>query len=57
MKKVPLAEGFEDVFYPGEIEARNDIENRRKGLLLPGDTLRDLEKLASDLGLAASLPF
>jgi LDH2 family malate/lactate/ureidoglycolate dehydrogenase len=51
LKSVPLAPGFEEVFYPGEIEARHDSENRRSGLLLPADTIRDLRKLAQDYGL------
>ena len=45
LKAVPCAEGTEEIFYPGEIEARNDTRFRREGLLLPADTLADLEKL------------
>ena len=36
LKAVPLAEGDDEMFYPGEIEARNEARNRRDGLLLPG---------------------
>ena len=57
MKNVPKAEGFEEIFYPGEMEARQDIENRKNGLALPTDTLSDLETLAKSLGLAELLPF
>jgi LDH2 family malate/lactate/ureidoglycolate dehydrogenase len=57
IKAVPLAQGFEEVFYPGEIEARNDAKNRREGLLLPEDTLTDLRKVASEYGLHELLPF
>lgn len=57
LKSVPLAQGFEEVFYPGEIEAREDARNRAEGLLLPGDTLADLRKLAEGHGLTALLPF
>ena len=57
MKNVPKAEGFEEIFYPGEMEARQDIENRKNGLALPADTLSDLEKLGKSLGLAELLPF
>lgn len=57
MKKVPLAEGFDEIFYPGEIEARNEVENRQAGLLLPEDTLRDLAKLGDEFGLTDLLPF
>jgi LDH2 family malate/lactate/ureidoglycolate dehydrogenase len=45
LKAVPLAEGIEEIFYPGEIEARNDARFRREGLALPEDTLADLEKI------------
>lgn len=46
LKSVPLAPDAKEIFYPGEIEARNDRENRRDGLDLPADTLNDLAKLA-----------
>jgi LDH2 family malate/lactate/ureidoglycolate dehydrogenase len=52
LKAVPRAEGFDEVFYPGEIEARNDALNRSQGLLLPEDTLADLAKIAGRRGLA-----
>jgi LDH2 family malate/lactate/ureidoglycolate dehydrogenase len=57
LKAVPLAQGYDEVFYPGEIEARNDIENRRDGLLLPDDTLEDLRNLAHAIGQTENLPF
>ena len=57
IKAVPLAQGFSEVFYPGEIEARNDTKNRREGLLLPEDTLTDLKKVASEYDLQKQLPF
>jgi LDH2 family malate/lactate/ureidoglycolate dehydrogenase len=52
LKAVPLAQGHQEIFYPGEIEARNDARNRRDGLMLPPDTIRDLEKVAAECGLA-----
>ena len=51
LKAVPLAQGAEAVFYPGEIEARNDARHRREGLTLPPDTLADLAKIAQELGI------
>jgi LDH2 family malate/lactate/ureidoglycolate dehydrogenase len=57
IKAVPLAQGFEEVFYPGEIEARNDARNRREGLLLPEDTLRDLREVAREYGVEGVFPF
>jgi LDH2 family malate/lactate/ureidoglycolate dehydrogenase len=46
LKSVPLAKDVDEVFYPGEIEARNDVRYRKEGLLLPADTLADLAKIA-----------
>ena len=57
LKSVPLAQGFNEVVYPGELEARNDARHRAEGLALPPDTLADLRKLADELGLAQQLPF
>lgn len=48
LKSVPLAQGFDEVVYPGEIEARNDARNRVAGLHLPEDTLADLRKLGAE---------
>lgn len=56
-KAVPLAKGFDQIVYPGELEWRNDAKNRKEGLVLPGDTLMDLKKLASETGLEDRLPF
>jgi len=52
LKSVPLAKGADEVFYPGEIEARNDARYRREGLVLPGDTIADLAGIAKRFGLA-----
>lgn len=48
---VPLAQDAEAIFYPGEIEARNEAANRSAGLLLPEDTVADLIRLAIELVL------
>jgi len=56
LKSVPLAKGHDEVFYPGEIEANNDVEYRRDGLLLPEDTLADLVRIARETGLTDRLP-
>jgi LDH2 family malate/lactate/ureidoglycolate dehydrogenase len=53
IKAVPVAKGFDEVFYPGEIEARNDVKHRAEGIALPGDTLADLRKVASETGVSA----
>ncbi len=57
LKSVPLAKGHDEVFYPGEIEANNNVANRRDGLLLPEDTLADLAVIARKTGLQERLPF
>ncbi len=57
LKSVPLAQGYDEVFFPGEIEARNDLRNRAEGLVLPDDTISDLRKLAREMGLQEKLPF
>jgi len=56
IKSVPLAKGYDEVFYPGEMEANNDVRNRRDGLQLPEDTLADLRRIAKETGLETSLP-
>jgi LDH2 family malate/lactate/ureidoglycolate dehydrogenase len=57
IKAVPLAKGHDEVFYPGEMEARNDEKNRREGLALPEDTRTDLARIAKLTGLGSELPF
>ncbi len=52
LKAVPRAQGFDEIFYPGEIEARNDARNRRDGLVLPDDTVADLSTLAREYRLS-----
>ncbi|HEY1856338.1 Ldh family oxidoreductase, partial [Acidocella sp.] len=49
LKGAKLAKGAEEVFYPGEIEARNDQRHRAEGLKLPQDTIADLTKLGEEM--------
>jgi LDH2 family malate/lactate/ureidoglycolate dehydrogenase len=56
IKAVPTAKGYDEVFYPGEIEANNDKRNRRDGIQFPDDTLADLRRVARDTGLESRLP-
>jgi len=46
LKSAPRAPGCEEVFYPGEIEARNEARNRAHGLELPQATIDELRALA-----------
>jgi LDH2 family malate/lactate/ureidoglycolate dehydrogenase len=56
LKSVQLAKGFDEVFYPGEREARNDARNRHEGLHLSQATLADLGKVAQETGVKSLLP-
>ena len=56
-KSVPLAKGFQEVFYPGEIEIRNEERHLQEGLQLPEETLAGLAKLARETGQMSLLPF
>jgi LDH2 family malate/lactate/ureidoglycolate dehydrogenase len=53
IKSVPLAQGAEEIFYPGEMEARSDERLRREGIELPDDTWAELTALAAAGGIAA----
>jgi LDH2 family malate/lactate/ureidoglycolate dehydrogenase len=53
VKAVPPAEGFAEVLYPGEPEARAAREHLRHGLSLPQETLEDLRRLADATGVPA----
>ena len=50
IKSQPLAQGFDEIFYPGEIEARAAEINLREGLRLPADTWQDLAIVAAEIG-------
>jgi LDH2 family malate/lactate/ureidoglycolate dehydrogenase len=56
-KAIPLAQGFDECFFPGELEQRNDEANRRDGIALPENTLEDLRTQAAKMGLEKELPF
>ena len=51
VKSVPLAQGFDEVFFPGELEARAARANLDLGLSLPQQTLDDLRQLAASTGV------
>jgi LDH2 family malate/lactate/ureidoglycolate dehydrogenase len=57
LKSVPLAKGATEILYPGEPEARHELDNRARGLWLAEETLAGLRRLASETGLEAHLPF
>ena len=51
IKNVPLAPDADQIFYPGEREARADLENREIGIAIPQDTLAELDSAAKDIGV------
>lgn len=52
VKATPLAQGFTDIFYPGELEDRADAANRAAGgVVLPAQTRADLAELAASSGI------
>jgi LDH2 family malate/lactate/ureidoglycolate dehydrogenase len=55
MKAVPLASGFEEIFYPGEIEDRSRARREREGIEVPAKTLEALERLAAETGVPLAL--
>jgi LDH2 family malate/lactate/ureidoglycolate dehydrogenase len=52
LKATPLAEGVQEILYPGELEARTEEQHRRDGLTLPEQTRLDLLREAATCGLA-----
>ncbi len=56
IKSVPLTKGFDEVFYPGEMENKSDAKFRREGLQLPDDTVADLRRIAKETELEGKLP-
>jgi LDH2 family malate/lactate/ureidoglycolate dehydrogenase len=54
LKSVPLAKGADEIFYPGEIEARNDVRFRDHGIELPDDTFADLVRIGAEAGIPRS---
>ena len=52
VRTVPLAQGFDEVFYPGEVEDRAEAANLAAGgVLLAGQSLSDLRALGTGTGV------
>ena len=52
VKDVPLAQGFDEVFYPGEVEDRAETANLAAGgVVLAEQSLADLRELAAQTGV------
>lgn len=57
LKATPPAEGFSEVFYPGEIEFRKEQQRRRDGVPIEDATWNKLRDLAQGYGIADRLGF
>jgi len=52
VKSVPLAQGFDEVFYPGEVEDRAEAANLAAGgVVLATESLADLRRLGAETGV------
>lgn len=50
LKDTPLAEGFDEILYPGELESRLGAERRGKGIQIDDHAWADLVGLAEEVG-------
>jgi LDH2 family malate/lactate/ureidoglycolate dehydrogenase len=56
VKNAPLAQGFDEIFYPGELEDRADQANRAAGgVALPEQTWNDLTTVAATTGIPLTI--
>lgn len=55
IKSQPLAQGFGEIFFPGEIEHRQEQKTLAACIQLPRDTWTDLERIAAEVGLSDAL--
>ena len=53
LKATPRKPGVDEIFYPGELEARADIEQNKTGISLPQDTKATLRAQAKEIGVLA----
>jgi LDH2 family malate/lactate/ureidoglycolate dehydrogenase len=51
LKSTPRSPGVEEIFYPGEIEARNAERQEREGIDIPEDTIVELNAQAKRIGI------
>jgi LDH2 family malate/lactate/ureidoglycolate dehydrogenase len=55
LKATPLAQGFTEVFYPGEVEYRKELDRRKNGVPIEDATWNKIRDLAQGYGLADKL--
>ncbi|WP_099157024.1 Ldh family oxidoreductase [Virgibacillus ndiopensis] len=52
IRNVPLAEGSEDILYPGERRYRTYVENKKQGIALSEEVVKELEQLGKFCGIS-----
>jgi LDH2 family malate/lactate/ureidoglycolate dehydrogenase len=57
LKATPPAQGFKEVYYPGEVEYLREKDRRANGVPIEDATWKRLQDLAASLGIADKLPF
>jgi LDH2 family malate/lactate/ureidoglycolate dehydrogenase len=55
LKATPLAQGFTEVFYPGEVEYRKEQDRRKNGIPIEDATWGKIRELAQGYGLTEKL--
>ena len=55
LNESPAADGFEQVYIPGQKEVRTEAERRANGIPLSGSTVTDLKSLSEDFGIPLEL--
>ena len=51
IKALPKAEGFREIFVPGEPEERNFVERSKSGIPLPEGTIHNLKAVSEKFGV------
>ena len=55
LKATPTAAGFDEVFYPGELEHKREQKHRAEGITVEDKTWAQLKGLAEEYGLTGEL--
>jgi uncharacterized oxidoreductase len=56
LKETPLAAGFNEILYPGELEYRTAQQRQREGIYVEDETWRQLMALQQEYGLSGVAP-
>ena len=57
LKATPLAQGSTEIFYPGEVEYKKELDRRKNGVPIEDATWKRLHDLATGFGIADKLGF